>query len=108
MAVNEGLNVDGDVLVEQLVLAIQLGLLTLHRVVHRVQLPVFVVVEAVLFADVVELELSGNSLADNVTQLIHVGNRAWVLVTLVDDNWHNQGLGRRHSLVGKWSLLLFG
>ena len=53
MAVNEGLNVDGDVLVEQLVFAIQLGLLTLHRVVHRVQLPVFVVVEAVLFADVV-------------------------------------------------------
>lgn len=55
MAVHEGLNVDGDLFVEKLVLAIQLRLFALHRVVHRVQLPLFVVVESMLFANIVEL-----------------------------------------------------
>lgn len=95
MTVHVGVHIDRNLLVKQLVFAIQLRLFTLKAIVDWTEVGKFVVGKAMLLTDVVELQLSADGLANDVSKLVHVGHRAALvlLIALVDDDRHYKRLG---------------
>ena len=94
-------DVDRDLLPQELLLAAELRFLVPHRVASVVDVPVALLAEVTLVPDVVELELRGDGLADQVPQLVRVVHdttlallhtAVWVAAVLVDDDRHYKRL----------------
>lgn len=103
-----GVHIDWDLLMQQLVFAVQLRFFALQRVVNEIHLGKFVSGKTVFLSDVVELHLSADCLADDITQLVHVGvgSTLDLLLTLVDDDWHYKWHGCWDLCTWSWNLFL--
>jgi len=100
LAVDIGSDVDRNLLVKQLVFTVQLGFFALKRVISRVQVSQLVIRELVLLPNIVELELGGNCLADQITKGVQVWETCLGCMglpfTLIDNDRHHKRLRHRN------------